>query len=72
MKPQEWPQATENIAIYEVYGHKEYLLRIEPKDADVIVELYVRITGDRDIKCIRNGKELPRSEIAPILARAEE
>ena len=43
------------------------MIELEPKWCDVIVKRYVRATGDKNIKCIRNGEELPRAAIANIL-----
>lgn len=39
-----------------------------PALVDAIVKLYIRATGFKDVKCIRNGEELSRDEIAGIFA----
>lgn len=51
---------------------KSYIMELTPGYTDVIVERYIRETGDTDITCIRNGRELSVAEIAPILDRADE
>lgn len=43
-----------------------YTMEMEPKYCDVIVKRYIRTTGSRNVKCIRNGEQLPREEIAGI------
>ena len=42
------------------------LMEMEPKYCDVIVKRYIRTTGSKNVKCIRNGEELPREMIAAI------
>lgn len=49
-----------------------YCMELTPGYTDVIVERYIRETGDTNIRCIRNGRELSVAEIAPILDRADE
>ena len=56
----------------EDQGATAYVMELTPGYTDVIVERYIRHTGRTDVKCIRNGKELGRDEIAPLLARAAE
>ena len=56
----------------EEMGQKSFIMELTPGYTDVIVQRYIKHTGRTDIKCIRGGKELPRSAIAPILARVEE
>ncbi len=56
----------------EDHDAESYIMELTPGYTDVIVERYIRHTGRTDIKCIRNGKELSRAEIAPLLARADE
>lgn len=53
-------------------GQSSYIMELTPGYTDVIVERYIRHTGRKDVKCIRNGKELSRSEIEPLLSRAGE
>ena len=33
---------------------------------DVIVRRYIKTTGDNNVRCVRQGRELPREEIAAI------
>ena len=56
----------------EDQGATAYVMELTPGYTDVIVERYIRHTGRNNVKCIRNGKELGRDEIAPLLARAAE
>ena len=53
-------------------GQPSYIMELTPGYTDVIVERYIRHTGNKNVKCIRNGRELSRSEIEPLLARAVE
>jgi len=53
-------------------SQSSYIMELTPGYTDVIVERYIRHTGRKDVKCIRNGKELSRSEIEPLLSRAGE
>ena len=46
-------------------------LELEPRWCDVIVKRYIRTTGKTDVRCVRNGKELSREEIAAIFASSE-
>ena len=50
----------------ELLGRICYTMELDPKYVDVIVKRYIRTTGDNNIKCIRNGEELPHKEIANI------
>lgn len=45
---------------------KESVIEMEPMYCDVIVKRYIGTTGDKSVKCIRNGEELPREMIAAI------
>ena len=51
----------------EPLGRICHTMELEPKYCDVIVKRYIRTTGDKNVKCIRNGEELPREAIARIL-----
>ena len=53
-------------------GQSSYIMELTPGYTDVIVERYIRHTGKADVKCIRNGRELTRAEIMPLLSRAIE
>ena len=53
-------------------GAQAYVMELTPGYTDVIVERYIRHTGRADVKCIRNGRELTRAEIMPLLSRAIE
>jgi hypothetical protein len=42
------------------------MIELTPVFVDVIVKRYIKTTGKRNVKCIRNGEELPHDEIADI------
>lgn len=42
------------------------MIELEPKWCDVIVRRYIKTTGDNNVRCVRQGQELPREEIAGI------
>lgn len=48
------------------------MLELEPKWCDVIVRRYIRTTGDHNVRCVRQGKELPREAIAEIFEPDDE
>lgn len=50
----------------EAKRQKSYLMEISPQYVDVIVKRYVRATGNDNVRCIRDGEELSREEIAGI------
>lgn len=50
----------------ELLGRICYTMELDPKYVDVIVKRYIQTTGSHDVKCIRNGEELPHDEIANI------
>ena len=39
------------------------MTEIDPKYADVIVNRYVRITGNVAAVCVRDGKEIPYAQL---------
>ena len=43
-----------------------------PAFTDVIVKRYIRITGKQNVRCVRQGRELSREEIAGIFGPDEE
>ena len=43
-----------------------------PEFTDIIVKRYVRATGDKDIRCIRNGKALPLEVIEELFEPGDE
>ena len=47
-------------------GQTAYCMELTPGYTDTIVRRYIRATGGADVKCIRNGKELTKREIAKI------
>lgn len=47
-------------------GQQAFCMELTPGYTDTIVRRYIKVTGSRDVKCIRNGKDLPRKEIAKI------
>ena len=48
------------------------MIELEPKWCDVIVRRYIKTTGDNNVRCVRQGRELPREEIAAIFEPDEE
>lgn len=50
----------------EAKNQKSYIMEISPAFVDTIVKRYIRSTGSKDVKCIRNGEQLSRAEIAGI------
>ena len=44
-----------------------YMMELEPRFVDTIVRRYILTTGRLDIRCMRNGKELPNKAIEAIL-----
>ena len=47
----------------ELTHRNAYLTEIDPKYADVIVNRYVRITGNVAVVCVRDGKEIPYAQL---------
>lgn len=47
-------------------------MELTPAFTDVIVKRYIRITGKTTVRCVRQGRELPREEIAAIFEPDEE
>ena len=60
-----------SLAAAESKGQQAYIMELTPGFTDVIVKRYVRMTGDKNIKCIRNGQELPLEEYEAILDGVE-
>ena len=52
------------------YGHLP--MELTPAFTDVIVKRYIRITGKQNVRCVRQGRELSREEIAGIFDPDEE
>lgn len=52
----------------EAQKQTAYIMEMEPKYVDIIVRRYILAIGKKDVRCIREGQELPREAIAPILA----
>lgn len=50
----------------ETKGQKAYCMELTPEYTDTIVKRWIRATGSNNVKCIRNGKQLSREEIAGI------
>lgn len=50
----------------EAYDQTAYLMELTPAFTDVIVKRYIRTTGKNNVRCVRQGKELPREAIAEI------
>ena len=55
----------------EAAGQTCYTMELTSAFTDVIVKRYIKATGRRDVRCIRNGQELPLEEIAGIFDIAE-
>ena len=60
------------LAACEAYGQPSYIMELTPAFTDVIVKRYIRITGKITVRCVRQGRELPREEIAAIFEPDEE
>lgn len=60
------------LAACEAYGQPSYIMELTPAFTDVIVKRYIRITGKTTVRCVRQGRELPREEIAAIFEPDEE
>ena len=50
----------------EIKGQKSFLMELTPGYTDTIVKRWIKSTGSKDVKCIRNGEQLSREEIAEI------
>lgn len=59
------------MAAAEAKNQKSWIMEISPKFVDVIVRRYIKMTGSKNVKCIRNGEQLPRETIAGIFEEAE-
>lgn len=59
------------MAAAEAKNQKSWIMEISPKFVDVIVRRYIKMTGSKNVKCIRNGEQLPREMIAGIFESAE-
>lgn len=57
-----------SLAAAEKQGQQAYIMELTPGYTDTIVRRYAQLTGGRDIKLIRKGKEQPEDVWAPILA----
>ena len=60
------------LAACEAYGQPSYTMELTPAFTDVIVKRYIRITGKQNVRCVRQGRELSREEIARIFDPDEE
>ncbi len=50
----------------EAKGQKAFCMELTPEYTDTIVKRWVRATGSKNVKCIRNGEQLGKDEIAGI------
>lgn len=50
----------------ESKGQQAFCMELTPGYTDTIVKRWIRATGSQNVKCIRNGKQLSRDEIAGI------
>lgn len=55
----------------EAKDQQSWIMEIAPEYVDVIVKRWIRATGSRNVKCIRNGRQLKPAEIAGIFDEAE-
>lgn len=55
----------------EKLGQKSYVMELEPGYVDIMVRRYVMTIGRKDVRCLRDGQELPQADIAPLLANIE-
>lgn len=55
----------------EKLGQKSYVMELEPGYMDIMVRRYVMTIGRKDVRCLRDGQELPQADIAPLLANIE-
>lgn len=60
------------MAACEKMGQNSYTMELTPAFTDVIVKRYIHITGKKNVRCVRQGKELPREAIAEIFEPDEE
>lgn len=60
------------MAACEAHGQPSYLMELTPAYTDVIVKRYISITGENNVRCVRQGKELPREAIAEIFEPDDE
>ena len=60
------------MAACEAHGQPSYLMELTPAYTDVIVKRYISITGKNNVRCVRQGKELPREAIAEIFEPDDE
>lgn len=56
----------------EKMGQPAFLMELTPAFTDVIVKRYIRTTGKTNVRCVRQGKELPREAIAEIFEPDDE
>lgn len=54
------------MAAAEAHNQKSFTMEISPGYVDVIVKHYIKMTNSRNVKCIRNGEQLGKEEIAGI------
>lgn len=56
----------------EAVNQKSYIMELTPAFTDTIVKRYVRATGKKSIRCIRDGIDLTPAELAPIFEETDE
>lgn len=52
-------------------GQQAFCMELTPGYTDTIVRRYMKVTGSRDVRCIRNGKPLPKREMERIFEETE-
>ena len=59
------------MAAADARNQKCWIMEISPKCVDGSGRRYIKMTGSKNVKCIRNGEQLPRETIAGIFEEAE-
>ena len=55
----------------EMTGRRCYTIELDPRYCDVIVNSYVKLTGNYGVTCIRDGKELTYAELSEPVSEHE-
>ncbi len=49
----------------QLTGRRANSCELEPQYCDAIVRRYLEVSGNTDVVCVRDGKEVPIAELAP-------